>query len=117
MIAGQLCELLSGTVEVGPAIADVGHKDFRTNDQGCRGRCSHGRPGELLVALIDNNVSPLHAMPEQFAPRGTFYLPLPHFLKDIVHYSLDSQAARLLTVHMPSYTIRDHKQTKGLPRS
>src|SRR6266700_2429832 len=116
MITRQLREPLSGTVEVGPAIADVGHKGFCTHDEGRRDRCSHERPGELLVTLVDESVSPLHAMPEQFAPRGTISLPRPHLWEDMIHNGLDSQVARLLAVHVPSYTICDHKQAKGLPR-
>src|SRR5437764_6280371 len=117
MIACQLREPPSRVIEVGPAIAGVYHKGFRTHDQGHCDRCSHRGPGELLVALVDGNVGPLHVVPEQFVPRGAFHLPRPHLWQDRVHNSLDSQAARLLTVHMTSYTIRDHKQTKGLPRS
>src|SRR5438067_1419096 len=116
MIACQLREPQSGTVEVGPAIADVGHKGFRSHDQGRRDRCSHRGPGELLAALVDESVGPLHTMPEQFVPRGTIRLPLTHPWEDIVHDRLDSQAARLLAVYMTSYTIRDHKQAKGLLR-
>src|SRR6266567_6602262 len=100
MIACQLREPLSGTIEVGPTIANVGHKGFWTDCQGCRDRCSHRGPGELLIALVDDNVGPLHAMPEQFAPRGNIHLPRSHPWEDRVHNGLDSQAARLLTVHM-----------------
>src|SRR2546421_1081192 len=110
MSACQLREPLSGTIEVGPTVSDVGHEDFRAHNQGRRDRCSHRGTSELLVTLEDNNVGSLHTMLEQFAPRGVIRLPLTHPWEDIVHNGLDSQAARLLTVHMPSHTIRDHKQ-------
>src|SRR2546428_12646767 len=116
MIACHLREPQSGTVEVSPAISHVGHEDFWAHDQGGRDRCSHRGPGELLVALVDGNVGTLHAVPEQFFPRGAIHLPRPHLGEDRVHNRLDSQAARLLTVHMTSYTICDYKQAKGLLR-
>src|SRR5216684_5777719 len=114
MIACQLREPLSRTIEVGSAIANVGHKDFRTHYQGCRDGRSHRRPGELLVALVDDNVGPLHALPEQFVPRVIIHLPFPHLWEDKVHNGLASQVACLLAVHMASYTICDYKQAKGL---
>src|SRR5215467_2488978 len=112
MIACQLYEPLSRTIEVGSAIANVGYKDFWTHNQSCCDCRCHRGPGELLVAQVDNIVGPLHTMPEQFIPRGTS-LCLSHLWEDRVHNGLDGQAACLLTISLASKTICHYKQTEG----
>src|SRR6266496_4377321 len=114
MVLCYLAQSFRFSIQVSAAIPNVRHEGGTVYNQGGGDGRSHIR-ALLLVPLMDSPIGSLHSIDQELPEIGLAQIAAPaNPRQHSINQRLYSQAACLLTIHVPTHTVCCDKHPKGL---